>query len=101
MDNMKIGKLPLKSLYDELHINTRKPENGISSFSETIKTMVNDVEKDQKIADTAIQKFALGENKNIHETMIAIQKADISFKLMLQIRNKVLSAYQDIMKMPL
>ncbi|RMF96461.1 MAG: flagellar hook-basal body complex protein FliE [Candidatus Schekmanbacteria bacterium] len=98
---MKIGKLPLKSLYDELRIRTEKPAKEGQSFSDTIKNMINEVEKYQKEADISVQKFALGENRNIHETMIALQKADVSFKLMMQIRNKVLSAYQEIMKMPI
>ncbi len=101
MNDMKIGKLPLKSLFDEMRINTQKPVKEGQSFSQTIKTMVNDVEKHQKEADISVQKFALGENKSIHETMIALQKADVSMKLMLQVRNKMMNAYQEIMKMPI
>ena len=41
----------------------------------------------------------MGGTKNIHETMIAIEKAEISFKLMLQVRNKILEAYQEVMRM--
>jgi len=40
-----------------------------------------------------------GESKNLHETMIAMEKADISFRLMMGVRNKIIEAYQEIMRM--
>jgi len=49
-------------------------------------------------ADAAIKAAASGENTDIHDTMIAIQKADVSLKLMMEVRNKLLEAYQDIMR---
>ncbi len=58
-------------------------------------TKVNDLQND---ADKAMQGLAKGEVKNIHDTMIAIEKANLSFNLMVQVRNKLLSAYEEIMK---
>ena len=53
----------------------------------------------QQKADQAIQQL-VGEGKgDLQETMIALEKADVSFRLMMQIRNKVLEAYQEIMRM--
>jgi flagellar hook-basal body complex protein FliE len=48
-----------------------------------------------------MQGLVKGETKNIHETMIAIEKANVSFNMMIQVRNKLLSAYQEIMRMQL
>ena len=53
----------------------------------------------QEKASQSIQQM-VGEGKgDLQETMIALEKADVSFKLMMQIRNKVLDAYQEIMRM--
>ena len=50
-------------------------------------------------SDKAIQRLATGENRNLHETMIAVEKASISFLFMSQVRNKALEAYQEVMRM--
>jgi flagellar hook-basal body complex protein FliE len=42
-----------------------------------------------------------GQTANLHETMIALEKADVSFQLMLQVRNKIVGAYEEIMRMQL
>ncbi len=57
---------------------------------------VNDLQHD---ADNAVQKLASGESKNLHETLLAVERADIAFKQMNQVRLKVLDAYKEIMKM--
>ena len=53
----------------------------------------------QKDADIAVQKLVTGENKNIHETLLAVEQAEIAFKTMNQIRTKVIDAYKEIMRM--
>jgi flagellar hook-basal body complex protein FliE len=53
----------------------------------------------QSQADTAIKEMVAGRNKNIHETMLTIERADTSLKLMMQVRNKILDAYREIMRM--
>src|SRR5438128_11005012 len=55
---------------------------------------VNDVEKGSQ---TELQKF-LGNESDLHTVMIALEKADLSFQMMMQVRNKIVSAYQEIMK---
>ncbi len=69
------------------------------TFTETLKESINEVNKLQKEAETAIKNLATGETNDIHNTMIAIEKADISFKMMMKVRNKILEAYQEIMRM--
>ncbi|MBI5374776.1 MAG: flagellar hook-basal body complex protein FliE [Candidatus Schekmanbacteria bacterium] len=101
MVDLKIGSLPFKDLIQEKKLNNDVATTNGPSFSDTIKDFVKDVNQSQKEADQAVQNFASGGNISIHETMISLQKADVSFKLMLQIRNKVLSAYEEIMKMQL
>ena len=69
------------------------------SFAEVLASSVSEVNNLQKDANMAVQKLVTGENKNIHETMLAVEKADIAFKTMNQVRMKVINAYQEIMKM--
>ncbi len=71
-------------------------ENAGKFFQELVGK-VNDM---QMQSDQAIQQLSTGENRNLHETMIAVEKASISFQFMSQIRNKALEAYQEVMRMP-
>jgi len=67
-------------------------------FGDLLKNALKDVNDAQLNADEAIKKVLNGETQNIHETMIALQKADVSLKLMLEVRNRLLEAYQEIMR---
>ena len=64
------------------------------------KELVGKVNEMSLNSDQMIQKLATGENRSLHETMIAVEKASISFQFMSQIRNKALEAYQEVMRMP-
>ena len=68
-------------------------------FSKLLKEAVAEVNKLQIEAGEAISKLAVGEGEGIQETMIAMEKAGLSFKMMMQVRNKVLAAYQEIIRM--
>lgn len=67
-------------------------------FSALLKDALKDVNNAQLTADDAVQKMLSGENKDIHSTMIALQKADVSLKMMLEVRNKIMDAYQEILR---
>ena len=70
-----------------------------ADFGSHLKTALGDVSELQQKADEAIHRL-VGEGKgDLQDTMIALEKADVSFRLMMQIRNKVLEAYQEIMRM--
>lgn len=71
--------------------------DNAGKFFQELVGKVNDM---QVQSDQAIQRLATGENRNLHETMIAVEKASISFQFMSQVRNKALEAYQEIMRMP-
>ena len=64
-----------------------------------MKEAVQSVNELQKNADTASQNLATGRTDNIAEVMIASEKADIALRLMVQVRNKIIDAYQEVMKM--
>ena len=68
-------------------------------FNSYLKNALGEVGELQDKANQAIQQM-VGEGKgDLQETMIALEKADVSFRLMMQIRNKVLDAYQEILRM--
>lgn len=66
------------------------------SFADTLGEALNEVNDMQLNADKAIQDLVTGESKNIHEAMIALSKAELAFKLTMQVRDKVLEAYKEI-----
>ena len=72
---------------------------GKGDFGSLLKSSIAQVNSLQQQADTAITALASGERASLHDTMIAMEKADISFRLMMQVRNKIVDAYQEIMRM--
>ncbi|OFZ21093.1 MAG: flagellar hook-basal body complex protein FliE [Bdellovibrionales bacterium GWB1_55_8] len=73
--------------------------DNAKTFSEMLRNSFDQVNQDQHEADRAIKEMVAGRNKNIHETMLTIERADTSLKLALQVRNKILDAYREIMRM--
>ena len=69
------------------------------SFADTLKDAIGSVNDMQKSSDKAAQELATGRTDNVADVMIATEKADIALKLMVQVRNKIIDAYQDVMKM--
>ena len=74
-------------------------ETSSTPFSDFVKRSLADVNRQALGADQAINDLATGKNQDIHNTMIAMKKAEISFELMMQIRNKLMSAYDEIRRM--
>ena len=69
------------------------------NFSDILRDSVDQVNTYQNQADTAIKELVAGRSKNIHETLLTVERADTSLKLMMQVRNKILDAYREIMRM--
>ena len=76
--------------------NGSSPEK---SFGEMLGSSIEKVNDMQLQADRGAKELAAGRNKNIHETMLMMEKADMSFRLMMQVRNKMIDAYREIMRM--
>lgn len=72
---------------------------GNSGFGEILKDAISTVNELQQKSDQEIQKLMTGESQDVHTTVIAMQKADLSFQMMMQVRNKIVQAYQEIMRM--
>ena len=76
-----------------------EPQGG-SSFASTLKNVLDTVNTAQSRAGDASAAYERGENVDIAKVMLARQEASIGFEATLQVRNKLLSAYKDIMSMP-
>ncbi|MFH1982242.1 MAG: flagellar hook-basal body complex protein FliE [Pseudomonadota bacterium] len=71
---------------------------GLSGFGNMLSSALEDARENKEAADAAAGRLALGQEADIHSTMIAIEKADISFQFLMQIRNKIISAYETVMR---
>ena len=69
------------------------------SFGEFLTESLRQVDDLQKGADAAVEQMAKGDGPGIQEAMIAIEKADVAFKLMMEVRQKILDAYQEVIRM--
>ena len=75
------------------------PAGKPGEFQSVLEGTIQKLESVNNDATDAVQKFLTGENEELHTTVLAAQKAEIAFDLGLQVRNKVVSAYQEIMRM--
>jgi flagellar hook-basal body complex protein FliE len=73
------------------------PQSG--GFGETIKNAVGNVNDLQTNADQLATQLAAGDAVEVHQAMIAMQKASMALQLTVQVRNKVIEAYQEVMRM--
>jgi flagellar hook-basal body complex protein FliE len=70
-----------------------------AGFGSVLSDAIGRVEQFQQNADTSIGKFLSGADEEVHKVALATEQASISFDLFLQVRNKVVSAYQEVMRM--
>jgi flagellar hook-basal body complex protein FliE len=77
----------------------KKQINSPGTLAQTFEKIFESTEQNLKLADQAVLKANTGESVDLHELMISMEKADISLRLMVQLRNKAIDAYQEIMRM--
>ena len=70
-----------------------------SSFDSTVRGALEALDRSQKGAEEEIARAVAGESPDLHKTVIALQTADLNFQLALQVRNKFIGAYEEIMRM--
>jgi flagellar hook-basal body complex protein FliE len=70
-----------------------------ANFEDQMSQYVKDVNEQINAADVNLREYAVGENTNIHEILLSVEKAKLSFELGLQVRNRLLEGYQEIMRM--
>jgi flagellar hook-basal body complex protein FliE len=72
---------------------------GGTSFKDVLGSAIQTVENARTNADQAVTQFLAGDGGDLHSTILASQRADLEFQMFLQVRNKVVSAYQEVMRM--
>src|SRR5262245_48774222 len=75
-----------------------KPKDG-KDFQDMFSGFLKDVNEMQLKADQSIQKMVSGEIKDVHQVMLAVGEAKVAFNLLLEIRNKTMEAYQEVLRM--
>lgn len=101
--SVKQVELELSRLRDRMKpMSSNRPVDGKDGqFGEMLKDAINEVNELQQKADEAVETQTVsGDTTDLHSTMIALQKAEVSFQTMMQVRNKILKAYEEIMRMP-
>jgi flagellar hook-basal body complex protein FliE len=72
---------------------------GTADFATWFDSQMNELNEQIKTSEVELRRLATGETNNIHHVMFSLEKAKLSFQLMMQVRNKALEAYQDVMRM--
>ena len=99
MDILKTTLAPIKPALELGTVSAKTGEDQSVDFSEFLKQAVNEVNGLQQQSDQMKTQLLTGQVDDIHQVMIAAEKADLAFQLTMQIRTKVLEAYQEIMRM--
>lgn len=83
--------------------NAKMPVTGkqYPSFKQTLSGVMKEVNDIQNKADQSIEKMVAGEITDVHQVMNSVQEAKLAFNMMMEIRNKVMEAYQEVMRMRL
>ena len=97
---MRINPIGVGSIRPEISTPIAKPTSagGPDSFGATLKGAVQEVNNLQVQADKVGAKLATGNIEDVHQAMIAMQKASLAMQFTVQVRNKVVEAYQEIMR---
>lgn len=73
---------------------------GRTSFGDLVGDLVQQVDAKGKTAEAEMRHLMLGESDNLHRSMIAMQEAGVAFTLLVEVRNKLVESYQELMRMP-
>lgn len=96
VDSLKLNK---SFQHKELEALPKASEPS-QSFGNMIGDLVKDVDEKGKIAMEETNRLLLGETDNIHQSMIAMQESGMAFTMLVEVRNKLVQSYQELMKMP-
>jgi flagellar hook-basal body complex protein FliE len=98
MSNVSIGGIPNSYLPESSGLGANESGGGLD-FGAVLKNVVNNVDQLNSNAGAQVTNLLQNGGGDMTSVMIAVEKADVSFQLMMQVRNKIVNAYQDIEKM--
>ena len=77
----------------------REPSSSQAGFREVLDSAMQDIDHLEGQAQNKVSQVLSGNGADVHSALIAVEKADLSFQLMMQVRNKIVSAYEEISRM--
>ena len=89
---------PLQQLEDLKKPQGKTKVSG-EGFADLLQEAVQEVDQLHQASDQQVEKILSGDINDVHSAMIAMQKADVSFQMLMQVRNKLVEAYQEVMRM--
>ncbi len=98
MSDIKIDDIRRQLDDITLRSTVNEKQNDGEQFTSVLEKVINKVDGDHKEGEKAVQNFVSGKDTNLHSTLISLEKADISFKLMMKVRGKLMDAYHEIMR---
>jgi flagellar hook-basal body complex protein FliE len=96
---MPASILPVSSTTIADTIRPAGESSGSGGFKDVFASAINQVENMGQEASASVERFLSGEGEELHTTVLATERAELAFEMFLQARNKVVSAYQEIMRM--
>lgn len=95
MADIKLNNIGVDSVLPHSNVSKKIPSKN---FMDTMKEVVDEVNLHQKTSEKALSDVATGQVKDLHQAAIAIGKAETSMKVMLEVRNKAINAYKEILR---
>jgi len=99
MSNFTINPIPNVTIPDPSSLQNSSGLSGDESFSSVLSNTVHTVDQLHTSAASQVSNLLRGGGGDLNDVMVAVEKADVAFQLMMQVRNKIVNAYQDIEKM--
>jgi flagellar hook-basal body complex protein FliE len=95
----KISIPDLQQLPQPIEVGAPGAANPSGSFSNVLSGFVQEVSDKQNAANDSVSGLLGGKNVSLHQTMISVEEASVSFQLMVEVRNRLLDSYQELMRM--
>jgi flagellar hook-basal body complex protein FliE len=99
MSNINLAGISAPYMPQTASLDVTDSSEGGAGFGDVLKNAVNQVNQVNDNAAAQVNNLIQGGSGDMNQVMMAVEKADVSFQLMMQVRNKIVSAYQDIEKM--
>ncbi len=105
MSDIKINELlsQIRSISSQVqpNINVKHDNNEVTNFSSVLKTSIDKVNDQQMMSSDLAKRFEQGDSSvELSRVMVEMQKARVSFEAVKQVRNQLVTAYQEVMRMP-
>jgi flagellar hook-basal body complex protein FliE len=94
-----ISSLPQQFVAPDVSLPEFTNSSDQAGFLDTFQKAMGQVQQAQNEADSQVASLLSGDGQDVHSAMIAVEKANLTFELMVQVRNKIVQAYQDVSRM--